>query len=31
MGVTWTEERVEPEQANGGDRVEQRGIPGNER
>jgi hypothetical protein len=31
MGATWTEERVEPEQANGGDRVEQKGIQDNRR
>jgi hypothetical protein len=31
MGLTWAEERVEPEQANERDRVERRGIPGNKR
>jgi hypothetical protein len=31
MVVTWTEERVEPEQVNEGDRVEQKEIPGNKR
>jgi hypothetical protein len=29
MGVAWTQERAEPEQANGEDRVEQKGIRGN--
>jgi hypothetical protein len=31
MGVTWTEERAEPEQANGGDRVEQKVIRNNKK